>query len=162
VEEAKPDTGADLSAEVEKWKAQARKHEERAKTNADAAKKLADFEAQHMTDTEKAIAVARAEAKAEALAESGGKIARAEVKAAAAGRLDSDALDALLEGLNLAVFLDEAGDVDPAKVSGFLDRIAPKADDEKPFPDLGQGARGGDVALNSDPLTKALKQAVGL
>lgn len=44
--ELKPDTGkpADPAADVAKWKALARKHEQSAKANAEAAKKLAEYE----------------------------------------------------------------------------------------------------------------------
>lgn len=59
----KPDTGGpDLSAEVEKWKALARKHEAEAKSGKDAAKRLSEIEEANKTETEKAIAAARREA----------------------------------------------------------------------------------------------------
>lgn len=64
---AEPDATPDPSAEVEKWKAQARKNEERAKANAAAAKELAELKAAQMTESEKLAAerdAARAEAEA--------------------------------------------------------------------------------------------------
>lgn len=153
----------DLTAEVEKWKALSKKNEDRAKANADAAKELDKFRQQSMTETEKAVEQARAEARTAALAEAGGKVARAEIRAAAAGRLDAAALDVLIDGLNLAKFLDEDGEVDTEKVAAFVDGIAPKEDEEKPagFPDLGQGARS-TTPLNGDPLLRDVKHVLGI
>lgn len=69
------DTGSttDKDAEIEKWKALARKHEKAAKENADAADRLAKLEADQLTKEEQATAKAAAaekerdEAKADAL-----------------------------------------------------------------------------------------------
>lgn len=57
----------DLAAEVEKWKALARKNEARAKENADKAKRLDDFEEAQKSEAEKLVA--RAEAAEAKLAE---------------------------------------------------------------------------------------------
>jgi hypothetical protein len=65
---AADDAIAKATAEAEKWKALARKHEESAKTNRDAAKRLAEFEAANQSDLEKAVNAARAEGLAEATA----------------------------------------------------------------------------------------------
>jgi hypothetical protein len=64
-------TGEDLAAEVAKWKAIARKHEDRAKANAGAAKELENVRQASMSDIEKAVAMARDEARAQALLEAG-------------------------------------------------------------------------------------------
>lgn len=128
-------------------------------------KELNDLRQQSMTDTEKAIDQARAEARTSALAEAGGKIARAEIRAAAAGRLDQGALDVLLDGIDLTKFLDANGDVDVERVQSFMDGIAPKQENNgSTFVDLGQGARGGNanMALNGDPLEASLKAKLGI
>ena len=148
---SEPDTGdqaPDLTSEVEKWKAQARKHEERAKANAQAAKELEEFKRQSMSETEKAIEQARTEGRQQALAEAGGKIAAAELRAAASGRMSDEQVDTLLDGLNLARFVGEDGEVDRDAVTKFVDGIAPKQQEATPpgFPDLGQGARGQRVS----------------
>lgn len=163
-EEAKPDTGVDLTSEVEKWKSLARKHEEKAKANADAAKELEKVRQQSMTETEKAVSEAFAKGRSEGLSEGGAKVARAEVRAAAAGRLDADQVATLLDGLNLAAFLGDDGEVDQAKVAAFIDGIAPKPDPDKPaaFPDLGQGVRGSEVPLGSDALGRILQKQLGI
>jgi hypothetical protein len=89
----------------------------------------------------------------------GSKLAAAEVRAAAAGRLTDEQLVTLLDGLNLSAFVGDDGEVDQAKVVKFVDGIAPKTD-APGFPDLGQGARQ-PLALGSDPLLDALKKTVG-
>lgn len=126
-----------------------------------------------MSEQEKAIADAVAAAKAETLTQVGSKVAVAEFKAAAAGRLDDGQLTALLGGLDLKAFLDDEGDVDAAKVKAFVDTVAPKAaapDDPKPGDllaglDLGQGARGngkGTPGLGSTQLERDLKAKLGI
>lgn len=72
-----PDTGApaaDPAAEVEKWRALARKHEARAKENASAAARLAEIEEASKSDAQKA-AEARAAAEQDA-AEARAELAR--------------------------------------------------------------------------------------
>jgi hypothetical protein len=159
-----PDTDTtDWKAEAEKHKALARKHEDRAKANAAAAKELESLRASTMTDQEKAVAEAVAQARQETLAAVGSHLAAAEVRIAAAGRLDDAQLSTLLDNVDLAKFLAEDGTVDGARVAAFVDGIAPKpTDNAGGFPpvDLGQGARSGP-ALNSDPLLDAIKSAVG-
>lgn len=138
----------DWKAEAEKWKALSRKHEGTAKTNADAAKKLADIEAAQQTEAEKlANAKEAAEKRAAAAYE---RAVQAEVRALAAdGFADpSDAVDAL----HAAEYVNSEGEIDldaiKAKLVGLLDakphwKKAPPAAPAapKPRPDPGQGAR---------------------
>jgi hypothetical protein len=127
-------------------------------------KELQELRQQSMTDQEKAIESARTEARTAAFAEMGGKIAAAEIRAAAAGRLAPEQLDVLLDGINVSRFLDDTGEVDRTKVQTFIDGIAPQpAEQTHVFPDLGQGARGAAaMALNGDPLEQALKAKLGI
>jgi len=159
-----PATGTDLAAELERWKTQARKQEERAKANASAAKELEELRRQHMTDTEKAIAEAATKARAQAIGEVSGQLVRAEVRAAAAGRIDAAALDVLLSALDTSGFVNEDGAVDAKRVAEFVAGITPAPQEPAPpgFPDLGQGARGGSVALNGDPLLASLKAKLNI
>lgn len=119
-----------------------------------------------LTDAERAIEQARTEGRSAALAEAGSKLVAAEMKAAAAGRLESAQLSTLLAGVHLPAFLDADGNVDTEKVSDFIDGIAPAHTDEGPapagFPDIGQGARGSTVPLNGDPLLRDLKSKLGI
>lgn len=155
--------GTDWKAEAEKIKAEARKWEDRAKANSTAAKELEQLRQSAMTDQEKAVAEAKATGRLEALVEAAGKVASAEIKAAAAGRLTDDQVSTLLEGLNLAAFVGEDGEVDAAKVKTFVDGIAPEPKNDTPVFDLGQGARGGgNTALNGDPLLRSVQEKLGI
>lgn len=137
----------DYKAEYEKLQREARKWEERAKSNSTAAKELEQLRQQSMTEQERAVEAAKAEARSQAFTEIGGRLVEAAVQVAAAGRLDDDAVTMLLQGLDRSKFLDENGEVDKKSVAAFVDGIAPKSTQpEQPgFPDLGQGARGQTV-----------------
>lgn len=157
---AAPET--DLAAELEKWKAQSRKNEERAKANAEAAKELERLKREALPEQERLIEEAKAQARAEALAEIGTSRVDDAVKLAAAGRPVD--VDALLEGLDRSRFLGENGQPDQAAIAAWVDRIAPTANQAAPtVVDLGQGARGGEaLALNGDPLLADLKSKLGI
>lgn len=149
------DTGTDASkgkgdppdpaADAEKWKTQSRKWEDRAKANASAAKELAALKASTMTDQEKAVEAAKAEARSEALKTVGVRLVDAEVKAACAGRKVD--VSALLEGLDRTKFLTDDGEPDSDAIAKWVDKVAPS----KAGPlDLGQGARGRNGSGGSD------------
>jgi hypothetical protein len=129
------------------WKHQSRKHEDRAGATADydAVKAELDrLKALTQTDAEKAIEQARAEArtqaKAEAIRDSLPRLVKAEIKAAAAGRVPAERLDAGFDLLDLTKFLTADGsEVDADRVSQYVEGLAP---DGKTWPDMGQGRRG--------------------
>lgn len=134
----------------------------KAQANAQAARELEQVRQSSMTEQEKAVAQAKAEARTEALREAGGRLVAAEVRAAAAGRLDDKQLSTLLDGLNVAAFVSEDGEVDAKRIGQFVDGIAPKnttTGAPTGFPDLGQGARGlntGDGDMNA-----AIRRSLG-
>lgn len=140
---------AEMTAEQQAayWKTQARKHETRAAAHADYDTVKAELEqlrAQTMTETERAVAEAKAAGKAEAATETLPKLLQAEFRAAAAGRMDSEQLKTATEPLNPTYFLTAKGDeVDTAKVQAFIDGIAPAKGASKTWPDMGQGRREG-------------------
>jgi len=118
------------------WKDKARKHEERAKAFdgltpetlaelRDKADKHAALERELMSDKDKAVAEAKDATKAEVAATYQPRLVRAEFKAAAAGRIDAEKLDSILEPLDLSKFLTSKGDVDEGKVASYVDGIAP-------------------------------------
>lgn len=155
------ETESETVKELEKWKAESRKQEQRAKENAQAAKDLAKLKAETMSETEKAVAQAKAEGLAEGQRTGSALIAQAEIRAAAAGR--NVDVDALLEGVDATRFVNDAGEVDRAAISAWVDRVAPATEPTARTFDLGQGARGGQPpALNDDPLLKALAGKVGV
>lgn len=163
-QQAQPQEGAetapDLTAEVDKWKSLARKNEERAKANASAQSELDKLRDATATEQDKAIAQARKEASTEAARSFGSRLAEAQFRVAAAGRLDGDQLDGLLEVVDLGRFVDDNGDPDIEAITSAVSRVAPKAPDGY-APDEAQGARSATPALNSDALTDSLKRAVG-
>lgn len=146
-------TSPDLQAEIEKWKALARKHEDRAKANGSAAKELEELKAKTMSEQEKAVAAAKAEGRTEALKESAVRLVDAEVRAAAAGRKID--VDTLLEGLDRSKFLTEEGEPDTKTIVAHLDKLAPT--DGRV--DLGQGTRGSGG--DSTDFNTMLRQAAG-
>lgn len=144
------DDDPDWESEASKWKQLARKWENRAKENSKAKKDLDELRKQGMTDQEKAIEAARDEARNEERAKVGARLVAAEIKVAAAGRLDDEALDTLIENLNTANFLTDDGEVDTEKVKDLVDGVVPAKGEEddpgtgkKKRPDMGQGRRKG-------------------
>lgn len=151
------------AAELEKWKTQSRKQEERAKANAAAAKELEQFRASQMSETEKVAAEAEKRGRSAALAEVGQRLVRAEFAARSAGRIGDDVLD----DLNLAKFLTEDGEPDLKAIDKAVARLAPAAEQEAtrkpgPRPDLSQGSSSNNTALNGDPLLDSLKLKLGI
>ena len=105
--------------------------------------RLAEHERAALSDQERAIADARSEGRAEALAESGEKYARVLLDAQLAGRGKSDAeRAALIEGANLRAFTTDTGEVAIDKITTYVDALAP-AGAHRRTPDTGQGHRSG-------------------
>lgn len=143
-----------LREEVAKWKAQARKHEDRAKANMTASKELESLRQQTMTETERAIAEASAQAVAETTRRYTSGIVAAEIRAAAAGR-DID-VTTLLEAVDPTAFVGDSGEVDTAAVAAWVSRLAPPT---------GSGfAHGIRVQERApvDPLLADLKSKLGI
>lgn len=161
-----PGNTDDPVAEVARLKdelVKARKWEDRAKANAQAAKELETLRQSTMTDIDKAAAQARAEGRAEATRELAAERAVDKIRLAAAGRPVD--IDALLEGIDAARFLDSDGQPDTKAISAWVNRVAPAAENPQTAAkrDLGLGARGQQApALNSDPLLGALKSKLGI
>lgn len=113
----------DWKAEAEKWAGLARKHEERAKGNAAAAKELEKFRAASMSEQEKAVAEAEQRGRSAALASSGARLARAEFRAAAAGQVDKDTLDGFLEYADLSKFVGDDGEPDDKAITAAVKKL---------------------------------------
>lgn len=139
------ETDKDWEAEAAKWKALSRKHEERAKANADAAAELEKVRNESKTDAEKAIESARAEGRTEALKEVTNRLVDAEFRIAAAGKPVN--IDALMDGLDRSRFVNDENEVDTEKVVKFIEGLTPaqKAN-------LGQGARGNSTKKSTADL----------
>jgi hypothetical protein len=170
------DTGDDvakLQAELDKWKTQSRKHEERAKANAAAQAELDKVKQSQMSEQEKAVAQARAEAKAEgkaeAVAELGPRLIAAEIRGAAAGPARRRPAD------------DPHGGHERCSIPRPTRRGRHRQGDQVGRRDRTQGRRGRRTAsrpssisarahgggrnkesLNGDPLVGALKSKLGM
>jgi len=161
-----PAKGKDPAAEVEKWKAQSRKHEAEAKKNAAAAKRLAEIDAQNLTETEKLTAAKeRAEAQAAAAIK---RAVFAEVKALASTEF-ADPTDAETV-ITPADYIGDDGDIDVEAIKAKLEEtLAAKPHWRKPAdtppkprspkPDPGQGPRGGDGKVDFRTATPEEYQA---
>lgn len=105
----------------------------------------------------------RHEAESAALAKANTRIVRAEVKAAAAGKLN-DPTDAL-NFLDLSQFeVDDDGDVDTDEINEAIAELvrtkpylAAQGGTSKPKPDRSQGARGSGVATNAQRFERSLE-----
>jgi len=139
-------------AETERWKRQARENEKRAKENAAAAKRVEELERQSMTDTEKAVETARAEATAETARRYGERLAAADIRVALTGLVDDP--NVVIEDLNLARFIAADGEPDSKAITELrkkYERLIPA----KGVPRVPTGARNGtdpvDVGSMSMP-----------
>lgn len=125
-----PDTDEkDWKAEAEKHQALARKHEQRAKSNASAVKELEKLKASMMSEQEKAVTEAEAKGRQSAVAEVGERLAAAKIETALTGVVANPA--EIVEDLNLARYVTEDGDVDQEKVAALRKKyegLAPKQD----------------------------------
>jgi len=167
------DIAAQLQAaqeELERWKAQARKHEDRAKANRDAASELERVKREAMSEQERAVADAAEAARQGVLRDLGAKLVHAEIRAAAAGRLPDETLSTLTEAIDVARFLGDGAAVDTDAVKAFVDGVVPAplppvVPSPLPVADIGQGAgRGGanSIPTGDDALVDAVKRLVGL
>jgi hypothetical protein len=163
-----PDTGEAANPEVEKWKSLARKHEDRAKEDAKekaaALRELDKLRTAHLSDTERAIAEAKAAGRAEVLTETGRRLAAAEFRAAAA----SAGLDVaqVLDLVNVDRFLGEDGTPDEKAITEAVTRFVGLRGEApaKPSPGLDLGPRSGPgtMPLNGDPILASLKSKLNI
>lgn len=106
-------------------------------------KELAELRQASMSEAEKAIEQAKAEARREALADAGNRLVKAELRAAAAGKLGDEQVAALLE-LDLSRFITDDGEPDSDAIAKFVARFAPDPTENGRATrtvDLGQGRR---------------------
>lgn len=159
--------GAAGEKALAEWKERARSAEKAAKA---AQSELTKVQKASMTETEKAVAEAEERGRNAALAEVGASRVDDAVRLALADRgLD---VDALLEGLNRAQFLDDAFQPDREAIAAWADRIAPPKEEEPEAPvgplgagiDLGQGSGGAaSIPIGDDKaLENMLRDVVGL
>lgn len=124
-----PDKGPDLSTQVAALNRQL-ELEKKARTKAEA--RLAQVDAATQTEAEKAAAKAREEGKAEGVKAAGSRLAAAEFRAQATGKLADPS--AALEYLDLARFVGEDGEPDVAGITAAVERLAASGAGGKPAP----------------------------
>lgn len=123
----KGDDGKDWKTEATKWQGLARKHEERAKANAGAAKELAQLKREGLPEQERKIDEAVAKAVAEVNSKSGAKLARQAFLAAAKGVIPN--AGEVADDVNLSRYVDDDGEVDEDGLAELVKRLAPKSSD---------------------------------
>jgi len=139
------------------WKHHARKHEGTANARADYDQQKADAEKwrkaqeDNKAPDQKILDDAVREAAEKARKEEQGKLAprlvKAEFKAAAAGKLSKELLDAFLEDVNHSVYLKEDGELDTDKIQKRVDALAPQQQQQRKLPNH-QGYRPTDGATS--------------
>lgn len=76
-----------------------------------------------LSEQEKAVAAAKAEGASEAMKAAGPRLVRAEFRAAAAGSVDKETLNAYLEDVDLSKFLGEDGEPDTKAIEARIRRL---------------------------------------
>ncbi|MET0701707.1 MAG: hypothetical protein ABWY93_18810 [Mycobacterium sp.] len=114
------------------WRTYARRNESRIKEmgdyqdlkgKAEAYQKLLDETA---TEQQKAVTAAEARGRQSALAEAGGQMVEAYVRAAATGRMSDEQVSTLLQGLDRTRFVNpSSGQVDAQMISAYIGMLAP-------------------------------------
>ncbi len=131
------------------WKAEARKWENRAKSNHSELEKLRQAQ---MTEAEKAIEAAKTEGRTAAAAEYGQKLAAAEFRAAvAAAGID---LGEAAEYIDVNRFVGEDGEVNVAAIKSAVTKFSKLA------PAKGPGRSGGDLGGGSGQQPPTLDQQI--
>lgn len=109
-----------------------------------------------MTDQEKAVSEAEQRGKTEALTASSGRLARAEFRAAAAGRVDKATLDAYLEDVDLNKFIGADGEPDLKAIESRVSKLGGSGAGT----DFDGGARGS--AAKPTDMNQLIRHAAGL
>lgn len=88
-----------------------------------AERELANLRRAAMSDQERAVAEAKAAGLAEAARAAAPRLVRAEFRAAAAGQVDQQTLDAYLEDVDLAKFVGDDGEPDLTAIAARIKRL---------------------------------------
>lgn len=142
------------------WKAEARKWEQRAKDNREAARQLEQQRKAAMTESERAVAEAEERGRTAAVSTFGARLARGEWIAEAAKRNPGyNAADAL-EDLNLAKFIGDDGEPDSKAIAASVARLVPEANSGIPQPPSFDGGTRQPIRTGSS-MSDLIRQATG-
>lgn len=159
---------ASVAADRDKWKKISRKHEQRAKANAKAAKELAELKKKGLPDDQRAVTEAEERGRTAAAADFAQQLAGARIEAALTGIVDDPA--DLVEELNLAKYVTDDNEVDHDAIDELKDKWAARmgskneGDDDGDKPkkkaDLKQGKRGKSGGGTPEQLTRDALQSM--
>jgi hypothetical protein len=107
------------------WQAEARKWEQRAKENRDAARELEKQRQASMTEAERAVAEAETRGRTAAASQFGQRLVRSEFTAAAARVNAEFDVTTVLDDLNLTKFVGEDGEPDSKAIQKAAERLIP-------------------------------------
>lgn len=148
---------------VEKLRQENAKYRTTAKQQTEAAKAAESARLAAMSEGERAVAEAEARGRTAAVTEYGQRLARAEFVAAAARRNPGWDASAVLDDLNLARYVTEAGEPDSDGISAAVARLVPDAiATGRPVGNADIGTRGAPMALNGDEIENALRRKLGI
>jgi hypothetical protein len=139
------------------WKAEARKWEQRAKENREAAKALESQRKAAMT--ERAVAEAEERGRTAAVTQYGQRLARTEFIAEAAKRNPGFDATSILDDLNLARYIGEDGEPDSKAIAKAAQRLIPEANAAPQPPSFDGGTRQG--APSSASMSDLIRAAAG-
>lgn len=122
-----------------------------------AEKELETLRKAAMSDQEKAIAEAKTAALADAQKASAPRLVRAEFRAAAAGTVDNETLDAYLEDVDLSKFIGDDGEPDVKAIAARIKRLGGSSGARG---DFDGGARGG--AARPKNMSDLIRQKAGV
>lgn len=134
------------------WRAEARKWEQRAKENRDAARELERQRQASMTESERALAEAKATERATVVAEFGKRLARAEIRSAAAAANKDVA--GVFDYLDLSRFVTEDGEPDAKEIGAF---VAALKDDRPKVPSFDGGSRADPKTTDMNDLVRQMR-----
>lgn len=162
-EEAAQPAESEAPEDSTDWKSEARKWEQRAKENRNAAQELEKQRKASMTESERAVAEAEARGRTAAATEASRDLARAKFDAIAARRnpaLDDKGLDELLEFVDMGKFLTEDGRPDVDAIRKAAEKLIPAGSTEPaPPPSMDLGQRR--TAPAKQDMNTFLRQAAG-
>lgn len=120
-------------------------------------KQLEEFQTSQMSEQEKAIADAKAQTRAEVLAESGSRLAKAELRAALTGVVEDPA--AVIDDLNLAKFVGDDGEPNAEAINDLKVKWL-KLVPNSSTPKVPTGKRGDGKAITEDQLSRMSPQEI--
>lgn len=153
--DAAPDQQAE-QPDTTDWKAEARKWEQRAKENRQAAAELEKARKAQMTEAERAIADAEKRGAQTAAQQYAQRLVRSEFTALARGRNPEYDVAAVLDDLNLARYVSEDGEPDGKALAAAVDRLVPAPErNPRPTGNADLGSRGSDRPHDMNALIRS-------